>query len=72
MVGHYDKYVQLHMPTMFWSRILEDGDSIGWALANAKEQFYSLEWTDANSKPFARVCILETALYGEPAAQVAM
>jgi len=35
---------------------------------DAKLTFYNEEWGTFTSRPFARVCILETAPYGDPAA----
>ena len=55
------------LPTMFWERLLH-GDKIGPALNSAKEKFLETIWTDVESRPFAHLCMLETALYGDPAA----
>ncbi len=56
------------LPTMLWEYIL-DGYPIGLALNKAKEKFLTKVWTDTESKPFAHLCMLETVLYGDPAAQ---
>ena len=57
------------MPTLFWQWVFEDMP-LGKSLSLAKEDFYRLLWTDTSGRPFARLCILETVLYGDPAATV--
>lgn len=62
-------YGDFDMPTLFWMRVFE-GNSMGKALTLAKEDFYQLLWSDGSGRPFARLCILETVLYGDPAAEI--
>ena len=62
-------YGDFDLPTMFWDHLLHHNLEIGWALNDAKEQFLEEIWTDPAGKPFARLCMLETVLYGDPAAQ---
>jgi hypothetical protein len=57
------------MPTMFWHYLLNENEEIGVALNHGKEEFLEEIWTDPASKPFAYLCVLETVLYGDPAAQ---
>ncbi len=61
-------YGDFDMPTMFWDHVLGENKTTGDALRMAKDDFYNKEWTDQSSRPFARVCVLETQLYGDPAA----
>ncbi len=61
-------YGDFDLPAMFWDSLLKGNMEIGWALNHAKEKFLEEIWTDAASKPFARLCMLETVLYGDPAA----
>jgi hypothetical protein len=56
------------LPTMFWDALLK-GERIGPALNTARLQFLDVIWTDPESKPFARLTMLETVLYGDPAAE---
>jgi len=71
MDGNWDAWGlgDFDMPTMFWEHIFA-GESIGTALNHAREDFYLKEWTDEASRPFARLCVMETVLYGEPAAML--
>jgi hypothetical protein len=63
--GYFD------MPTMFWKYLLDHDLSVGVALKNAKQMFYREEWAGGEDvRPFARLCVLETVLYGDPAAVV--
>ncbi len=57
------------LPTMFWDHLLHYDLEIGWALNRAKEEFLEKIWTDTEGRPFARLCMLETVLYGDPAAE---
>lgn len=59
-------YGDFDMPTMMWEYILSEKLPVGEALARAKEMFYGLE----GDTPFTRVCLLETAYYGEPSADL--
>jgi hypothetical protein len=61
-------YGDFDLPTMFWQELLA-GESIGPALNDAKLHFLEEIWTDSASKPFAHLCVLETVLYGDPAAE---
>lgn len=61
-------YGDFDLPTMFWQYLLEYNMEIGWALNEAKDLFLNEIWTDQASKPFAYLCMLETVLYGDPAA----
>ncbi len=63
-------YGDFDMPTMFWGELLDGETSIGAALSAAKETFYAEEWQDDAGRPFARLCLLETVLYGDPGAMV--
>jgi hypothetical protein len=56
------------LPTMFWEYLLA-GNAQGTSLNKAKEKFLLKVWTDDASKPFAHLCMLETVLYGDPAAE---
>ena len=60
-------YGDFDMPTMFWQELFE-GKNCGNALRDAKWTFYQEIWQDYAGRPFARQCILETVLYGDPAA----
>ncbi len=60
-------YGAFDMPTMFWEELL-NGYKIGPALNLAKDKFMDIIWTDQEGKPFARLCLLEMVLYGDPAA----
>ncbi|WP_455392243.1 C25 family cysteine peptidase [[Eubacterium] cellulosolvens] len=62
-------YGDFDLPTMFWHYLLNNNLEIGVALNKAKEEFLDEIWTDQASKPFAHLCMLETVLYGDPAAQ---
>jgi hypothetical protein len=61
-------YGDFDMPTMFWTHLLGEDISVGMALNKAKVDFYAEEWQGESSRPFARLCIMETVLYGDPAA----
>jgi len=61
-------YGDFDLPTMFWDALLEYDTDLGHAINLAKTEFLEKIWTDPASQPFARLCILETVLYGEPAA----
>ncbi len=56
------------MATMYYRHLLEDGMTNGEALNAAKTSFYEVDWLKEGERPFARVCVLETVLYGDPAA----
>ncbi len=60
-------YGDFDMPTMYWDALLGDDLTVGEALRDAKNKFYTVEWTEEASRPFARLCILETVMYGDPA-----
>jgi hypothetical protein len=60
-------YGDFDMPTMFWEELFKGKDT-GTALKDAKYKFYQEIWQDFSGRPFARQCILETVLYGDPAA----
>jgi len=55
------------MPTMFWEELFR-GKDCGTALKDAKYTFFEEIWPTYEGRPFARQCILETVLYGDPAA----
>jgi hypothetical protein len=61
-------YGDFDMPTMFWHYLLNNNQEIGLALNNAKLMFLEEVWTSTENKPFAYLCVLETVLYGDPAA----
>ena len=61
-------YGDFDMPTMVWQNLLEENKDIGTSLKDAKVTFYSEEWGSFTSRPFARICLLETQLYGDPEA----
>ncbi|MCK5559331.1 MAG: cell wall-binding repeat-containing protein [Thermoplasmata archaeon] len=61
-------YGDFDMPTMFWTHLLGEDITVGMALNKAKADFYDEEWQGESSRPFARLCIMETVLYGDPAA----
>jgi hypothetical protein len=61
-------YGDFDMPTMFWSHLLSEDISVGLAFNKAKVDFYAEVWQGEASRPFARLCIMETVLYGDPAA----
>ena len=62
-------YGDFDLPTMFWHYLLNNDQEIGWALNNAKQMFLEEVWTNSASQPFARLCMLETVLYGDPASE---
>lgn len=59
-------YGDFDMPTFFWKELF-NGKDIGTALKDARSLFYDEIWQDYVGRPFARQCILETVLYGDPA-----
>ncbi len=61
-------YGDFDVPTMFWSHLLGEDITVGMALNKAKIDFYAEIWQGETSRPFARLCIMETVLYGDPAA----
>ena len=46
-----------------------DGRASDSDVKQYKEKFLLKVWTDDASKPFAHLCVLETVLYGDPAAE---
>ena len=60
-------YGDFDYPTLFWTHILESNASLGQAMTLATTDFYNLQ-DSASAMTFTRVCLLETALYGDPAA----